>query len=137
MSYIAYLIGSGLLLWALIPLFKKDSTWVSMYLENEELEDHKKRVYGNIADLEFDYAMGRLSDKDFKSVRQSFLTEAGRVIEKLEQEASSELRAQIIKDTSVLGKKKPHKKKKNMCPDCGSKNQLEAKFCMKCGKELS
>ncbi len=137
MSYIAYMIGLALLSWAILPLFKKDSTWISVYWKTEELEEHKKRVYGNIADLEFDYAMGRLSDKDFANVRQSFLSEAGRVIEKLEQEKASDLSARIRQDANKLGKHKTKKNKMNFCPDCGSKNLTEAKFCMNCGRKLS
>lgn len=136
MTYFGYLIGVGLLFWAMVPLFKKDSIWVSVYLDTDELQDRKKQVYGNIADLEFDYAMGRLSDDDFNRVRQSFLSEAGRVIQKIESENSSELSARIIRDAQSIHKKKKSKQVKK-CPHCQSKNQAEAVFCMECGKELS
>ncbi len=52
MMYLAYFIGLAFLVWIMLPLFKKDSTWVSFYMEMEELADKKQRVYGNIADLE-------------------------------------------------------------------------------------
>lgn len=136
MTYIAYLIGTALLVWALLPLFKKDSTWISLYMETEELAERKQRVYGNIADLEFDYAMGRLSEKDFTSVRKSFLNEAGIVIRKIEEQKSSDLMNRILDDVKNLDKKKK-KQKKHLCSGCGSENLPEAKFCMKCGKELS
>ena len=145
MSILAYLTGLAFLAWSILPLFKKDSTWVSLYLETEELADRKQRVYGNIADLEFDYAMGRLSEKDFTSIRQSFLSEAGRLMEKIEGQKSSELMERIQKDLGQLGKKKHSKKSKIskisdgslFCIECGTENVSEAKFCMKCGKEMS
>ena len=143
MSYFAYLTGLAFLVWIVMPLFKKDSTWVSLYMEAEELADKKQRVYGNIADLEVDFAMGRLSEKDFKSVRQSFLSEAGRVIEKLENQKSSKFMDRIQSDMDNLGKKKKKNKKKSkstaavFCTECGTENIAEAKFCMKCGKGLS
>ncbi len=142
MSYLAYLTGLAFLIWIIMPLFKKDSTWISLYMEVEELADRKQRVYGNIADLEFDYAMGRLSEKDFTSIRHSFLSEAGRVIEKIEEQKSGDLMKRIEKDVANLGKRKKIKKnkkidKKGSCPECGTENLPEAKFCMKCGKELS
>jgi len=141
MSAVAYIIGIAFLVWVILPLFKKDSTWVSLYMEVDELADRKQRVYGNIADLEFDFAMGRLSEKDFTNIRQSFLSEAGRVIEKLEAQKSSKLMDRIQDDISQLGKKKKKKKSKStahvFCIECGSENLVEAKFCMKCGKELS
>ena len=143
MSYLAYLTGLTFLAWIVMPLFKKDSTWVSLHMEVEELAERKQRVYGNIADLEFDFAMGRLSEKDFKIIRQSFLSEAGRVLEKLEGQKSTELMDRIQNDIAHLGKKKKKntKKSKNaapvFCTECGTENLTEAKFCMKCGKGLS
>ncbi|MBT3228857.1 MAG: zinc ribbon domain-containing protein [Candidatus Marinimicrobia bacterium] len=142
MSFLAYTTGIAFLIWIILPLFKKDSTWVSLYMEADELADKKKRVYGNIADLEFDFAMGRLSEKDFKHIRQAFLSEAGRVIEKLESQKSSAFMDRIENDISNLGKKRKTKKKnknrsKVFCIECGTENLPEAKFCMKCGKEMS
>ena len=143
MSALAYLTGIAFLIWIIFPLFKKDSTWVSLYIEADELEDKKQRVYGNIADLEFDFAMGRLSEKDFKHIRQSFLSEAGRVIEKLESQKSNAFMERIQNDIDNLGKKKKKAKKgktsglKAFCTECGAENLPEAKFCMKCGKEMS
>jgi hypothetical protein len=141
MVYLAYLTGLAFLIWMIMPLFKKDSTWVSIHMEVEELADRKQRVYGNIADLEFDFAMGRLSEKDFKTIRHSFLNEAGRVIAKLEGQKSKELMDRIQNDIAHLGKKKQKKKSKKdasvFCISCGTENLAEAKFCMKCGKGLS
>ncbi len=136
MSYLAYLIGILLLGWASMPLFKKDSTWISLFMETEELENKKQRVYGNIADLEFDYAMGRLSESDFSAIRQSFVSEAGRVIQKIEDQKSPALMDRINQDLGKLGKKNSKQPKKQSCLNCGSENLPEAKFCMKCGKEL-
>ena len=135
MSYLAYLLGFAALIWACLPLFKKDRTWISLIMETEELEDQKQRVYGNIADLEFDYAMGRLSESDFSRIRKSFLSEAGRVIQRLEDQKSPGFLKRIEKDLGNLNKKK--KTKKSKCENCGNKNLPEASFCMKCGKELS
>lgn len=127
------------MVWIIMPLFKKDSTWVSLHMEAEELADQKQRVYGNIADLEFDFAMGRLSESDFNEIRQSFLREAGRVIEKLESQKSSKLMERIENDVAHLGKKKKKSSKSDTryCIECGTENQSTAKFCMKCGEELS
>ncbi len=139
MTILGYVTGIAFLIWIILPLFKKDSTWVSLYVEAEELADKKQRVYGNIADLEFDFAMGRLSEKDFKRIRQSFLSEAGRVIEKLESQKSSALMERINNDIDNLDKSKKSKTSSSrvFCIVCGAENLPEAKFCMKCGKEIS
>jgi methionine synthase II (cobalamin-independent) len=140
MSFFAYLLGGVFLIWALAPLFKKDSTWISLHMEGEELEDRKQRVYGNIADLEFDYAMGRLSEKDFNEIRRSFLSEAGKVMQQLEDQRSSKLVDTIKKDVEQLSKKGKKSKKAEAakyCPDCGAKAKLNARFCTECGGALS
>jgi len=138
MSILAYLLGASLLVWSMMPLFKKDSSWISLYMELEELEDRKQRVYGNIADLEFDYAMGRLSESDFTEVRQSFMNDAGRVIQKLEDQRSADLEERVKQDIKNIGKKSGSKKiKHQFCGKCGSENSLDAKFCTKCGEGLS
>jgi len=138
MSLLGYALGLLSLTWMILPLFKKDSTWVSLHMEADELEDRKQRVYGNIADLEFDFAMGRLSEADFKDIRQSFLSEAGKVVERLESQKSDKLMERIHRDIDHLGKKKKKSKtaKHVYCTDCGAENLVEAKFCMECGKEL-
>ena len=138
MSILAYLIGAGFLVWAASPLLKKDVTWISLIMDHEELEDKKKRVYGNIADLEFDYAMGRLSEKDFTVIRESFMKEAGRVIQMIEEQDLPELTQRIQND--VQNSKKSHTTTvdaKTTCAKCGSENVNEAKFCMSCGEPLS
>lgn len=139
MSFLAFIVGGLFLIWSLLPLFKKDSTWISLHMESDELEDRKQRVYGNIADLEFDYAMGRLSEKDFNEIRKLFLAEAGRVIQKLEDQKSSKLMDQIKRDaTQLSGKKKARKgKSEHTCSKCGHENLRDARFCSQCGKELT
>ncbi|MEA3287362.1 MAG: zinc ribbon domain-containing protein [Candidatus Marinimicrobia bacterium] len=137
MSILAYLLGTATLIWAMLPLFKKDSTWISLIVESDALEDQKKRVYGNITDLEFDYAMGRLSEPDFNKIRQSFLREAGRVIQKLEDQKSADLIAQIEQDVKQLNNGKSKNNKKHICKTCGKENLPSARFCMECGQELT
>ena len=138
MTVVGFIIGLALLSWAALPFFKKDTTWISLHMENEDLADRKQRVYGNIADLEFDHAMGRLSEKDFTSIRQAFLREAGRVVEQLEQQKSSDLSERIENDLHHLNKGKKAKpgKSQKFCTHCGHPIQKTAKFCGSCGKEL-
>ncbi|MCF7808552.1 MAG: zinc ribbon domain-containing protein [Candidatus Marinimicrobia bacterium] len=141
MTYLGIIMGLAFLAWAVLPLFQKDTTWVSMMMDYQELEDEKKRVYGNIADLEFDYAMGRLSEKDFNVIRQDFLKEAGRVIKKLDEQDTSSIMKQIERDVDNLGGKKGKKKANrkghdSKCPNCQTVNDPAAKFCMSCGESL-
>ena len=138
MTVFGFIVGLILLGWGLWPLFQKDSTWVSIQMDAADLEDRKQRVYGNIADLEFDYAMGRLSEADFDAIRSSFLAEAGKVIEKIEGRQHGKLMDRIDKDadSSLKGKSSGKKSGKKFCSQCGEKNKANAKFCTSCGEAL-
>ena len=138
MTFLGFILAMLLVVWIMLPLLRKDTPWVSLADDFADLEDEKQRVYGNIADLEFDYAMGRLSDKDFTTIRQSFLVEAGAVIKKLDQAQTSDIMKQIEEDLKHLPKKKASSKKKaKVCGACGTENLKNANFCMSCGEGLS
>ncbi|MGM0575475.1 MAG: hypothetical protein ACQEXJ_07065 [Myxococcota bacterium] len=49
------------------------------------LEDEKVRLLTTIRDLEFEHAMGKLSDEDYAALRGRFEGRAVRVIEQLER----------------------------------------------------
>ena len=130
--------------WVVSPLFKKDTTWVSLHLESDDLNDRKRQVYGNIADLDFDYAMGRLSESDFQNIRKSFLAEAGRVMEQVERRKTSDIVERIQKDANLVAKAttdqflQPEQTAETSvkCPHCGTRNPAAAHFCMSCGGTL-
>ena len=144
MTILAFLIGLAFMGWAVYPMLQKDTTWVSLHLESDDLNDRKQQVYGNIADLDFDYAMGRLSESDFRNIRQTFLAEAGRVLEQYEKRKTSAIVEQIQQDaehlvasgTSHKHGNSPNSSAQVRCPQCGRENPAEARFCMDCGGSL-
>jgi len=49
------------------------------------LNQKKDSVYANIKELDFEYEMGRLSEEDFRRIRQDYLAEAEEVIKAIDK----------------------------------------------------
>ena len=138
MSPIAYILGLGLLAWVVSPLFRRSGLVYEVHSQADDLEDKKMRVYGTIKELAFDYALGRLSEQDFQTIRGQFTQEASHVVAKLEQLQKHDLDALIAADlkkldaTPTTGAEDTGK----FCIECGHKNPAKAKFCSACGEKF-
>lgn len=49
------------------------------------MEENKLELYSAIKEIEFDHGLGKLSDEDFKELRQSYIYEAAKVVRKIEK----------------------------------------------------
>lgn len=141
MTIFGFILGAVLLIWVLFPLFKKLGFWVPLDESIRDLEDHKQRVYRNITDLEFDFAMGRLSEGDFNRIRNEFAREAGQVLEKIEGSRDGRITDMIERDLKKLGTSPAEHHQvqadKKFCTACGSENAAQAKFCISCGEAFA
>ncbi|MCF7801052.1 MAG: hypothetical protein K9N34_03435 [Candidatus Marinimicrobia bacterium] len=135
---IAYILGFLILGWVISPLFKRGGLIYEVHGQAEDLEDKKLRVYGNIKDLEFDYAMGRLSEKDFQDIRGQFTREASKVVARLEELQKHDLDTLIEADLKRVNHEPVVEVEKNekYCIECGHKNPAKAKFCAACGEKF-
>ncbi len=107
------------------------------------LEQEKTLALRTIKELEFDRAMGKVSDEDFREMSARLRTRAGRLIKQLD--AGSGYRSQIEKDlvkrlgdasdgNRPLTGKSAHAAL--ACPQCSTNNDPDAKFCKACGEKL-
>lgn len=135
---IAYILGFLILTWVISPLFKRGGLIYEVHGQTEDLEDKKMRVYGNIKDLEFDYAMGRLSENDFQEIRGQFTREASEVVARLEELQKHDLDALIEADLKRVNHESVAEveKSEKYCIECGHKNPAKAKFCAACGEKF-
>ena len=108
------------------------------------LEQEKTLALRTIKELEFDRAMGKVSDEDFREMSARLRTRAGRLIKQLD--AGSGYRSQIEKDLiKRLGDasdgNRPSTGKAahaaHACPKCSTNNDPDARFCKACGEELA
>ena len=101
------------------------------------LEREKLLTLRSIKELEFDRAMGKLSDADWHEMSGRLRARAGGLMKQLD--AGSGYREQIERDLAKrLAEPAPATSPRgNFCTECGTKNEGDAKFCKNCGHKLS
>jgi len=132
--------------YVVLPLFRdsKAATDVDLLAETEmdRLMDRKTVIYRNIKDLEFEHAMGRLSDADFRRLEADHKNDAANILAKLDQlGASDNLDAAIERDIASRKAKlfpagSARGKELSRCPSCGAEVVAGKKFCADCGQRL-
>jgi hypothetical protein len=112
------------------------------------LEREKTLVLRSIKELEFDHAMGKVSDKDFAEMSARLRSRAAGLIRQLD--AGSAYRDEIEKEIAKRVGQKVEKSDAGprggpqgsapdaikSCPQCGQGNDPDAKFCKNCGSKL-
>lgn len=104
------------------------------------LEQEKANTLRTIKELEFDRAMGKMSEDDFRDMSTRLRARAARLIRQLD--AGSGYRSTIENDLAKrLGDSHPAPAhsgvEKRVCPSCSTTNDVDAKFCKSCGERLS
>lgn len=113
------------------------------------LEREKALVLRSIKELEFDRAMGKVSDKDFAEMSTRLRGRAAGLLRQLD--AGTAYREQIEKEIEkrlgappeplIPGRagESPERSRRATardCPACGKTNDLDARFCKHCGDRL-
>ena len=99
------------------------------------LEQDKALALRTIKELEFDRAMGKLSEEDFREMSGRLRTRAARLIKQLD--AGSGYRDQIERDLAKrLGQSAATVQATRACAQCAVPNDPDAKFCKNCGARL-
>ncbi len=108
------------------------------------LEREKMLALRSIKELEFDRAMGRVSDEDFKEMSGRLRTRAARLMRQLDAgtgyreqiERELEKRLEAKKDDAGARAVKPARAAL-ICGACETTNDADARFCKGCGQPLS
>ena len=112
---------------------EEDRTVIIGQRTRAALEREKHLTLRSIKELEFDRAMGRLSEEDFKEMSGRLRARAAGLIKQLDAGAS--YREQIETD---LAKRMGERAATNRtCASCQTKNDPDARFCKSCGQALS
>jgi zinc-ribbon domain len=100
------------------------------------LEREKLLTLRTIKELEFDRAMGKLSDADWQEMSGRLRARAAGLMKQLD--AGSGYREQIERDLAkrLAEPAAAPSTRGNFCTDCGTKNEGDAKFCKNCGHKL-
>ncbi len=109
--------------------FKADSNHKA-----NDLVERKEAIYAAIKEIEFDYQMGKLSETDFKELRQQYKDEAIGLLGKIDQ-----VQEKAVKAKDVYATKKPINSTGpgvNFCWLCGTSVTKGDAFCVSCGNKL-
>jgi hypothetical protein len=93
----------------------------------EHLEQRRARIYEQLRDLQFEFRVGKLSEADYQTTKQSLQTELAGVL------------AQLDKASGQAPPPAPAVKAvdRTKCPHCGAKFAQPMKFCGQCGKAIA
>jgi len=126
-----------------MPLFTepKGNLEVELLAETEldRLMNRKAVIYSNLKDLEFEFAMGRLADGDFRRLESGFKMEAAEILQKLDQLGIEENlddgieKAIAARKTALAAGSGPAQ---SHCPSCGAELLPGKQFCADCGRRL-
>jgi hypothetical protein len=104
------------------------------------LEREKLLALRAIKDLEFDRAMGKLSETDWHEMSSRLRARAARLMRQLD--AGTSYREQIERDVAKrLGERAAAAPVSaasagHFCTQCGARNETDARFCKNCGQKL-
>ena len=99
------------------------------------LEREKALVLRSIKELEFDKAMGKLSESDWQEMSGRLRARATRLMRQLD--AGGGYRARVEADlVKRLGEAPAEVAPARFCSSCGAERDSDAKFCKQCGAKL-
>ena len=102
------------------------------------LEQEKSLALRTIKELEFDRAMGKVSEEDFRAMSTRLRARAARLIKQLD--AGSGYRALIERDLTKRlsdSSEKAAAPAGRTCTACETPNDTDARFCKRCGERLA
>ena len=137
-----------------LPLTQKSATFGPRLLGGRTraaLEREKTLVLRSIKELEFDHAMGKVSEKDFADMGARLRARATRLMRQLD--AGAGYRSEIEKEiTKRIGDAPPAAGSQEQarggsteqappyvagrCASCGTSNDADARFCKHCGHSI-
>jgi len=101
------------------------------------LEREKMLVLRSIKELEFDRAMGKLSENDWQEMSVRLRARAAGLIRQLDAGVTyrAQVEADLVKRLGGLSAT-PEAEPARFCASCGSERDTDARFCKNCGAKL-
>ena len=125
-ALVALTLGIGA--WVLFPVIRGTRTEWEISEEDTplgRLSLRKEVLLGNLQDLDFEFAMGKLAEHDYRSMRESLKRQTMKIMEQMDVVQSSPTRPDS-KATPAA----------NACGACGGALPKEAHFCPVCGEKV-
>ncbi len=143
---IAIILSIILLIYVIIPLTEKKYKlafvpFIKKNKKENDLRERKNELLRALKEIEFEYQMGKLSEKDYKDLRNDYQTNALKILKELDEKNNGKSEIDDIENEI----RKYRSKKKNVsastkhlkyCPNCEKRVDAKFKFCTNCGKSL-
>jgi hypothetical protein len=106
------------------------------------LDERKAAIYDNLRDLQFEFRVGKLSDRDYQNTKMDLQKELAAVLaetDRLKQQlgGAKEARAAAAPAPKpVPASAAPKSGTGYQCPSCGASFETNLKFCGECGKPM-
>jgi hypothetical protein len=102
------------------------------------IEREKTLVLRSIKELEFDHAMGKVSDQDFAEMGLRLRTRAAGLLRQLDAGASysSQIEQELARRVAAAVPVATESRNDRFCTQCGAASAAAAKFCGQCGHKL-
>lgn len=106
----------------------------------KELEREKQLVLKAIKEIELDYQMRKIAERDYREMVERYRTRAMRLITEIE--AGDDFRALIERELALRLKLQAAEPapapapSPRTCAGCGTANDQDAQFCKKCGQRF-
>jgi hypothetical protein len=102
------------------------------------IEREKTLVLRSIKELEFDHAMGKVSDQDFAEMGLRLRTRAAGLLRQLDAGASysSQIEQELARRLAAAPPGQTGPRAGGFCTQCGAAMAASAKFCGQCGHKL-
>jgi hypothetical protein len=113
---------------------EEDRTAMIGHRTRAALEREKMLALRSIKELEFDRAMGKLSESDWREMSGRLRARATRLMRQLD--AGTGYRDQIERDLAARLTNAPVPKGPATCAACATVNDADARFCKNCGNKL-
>jgi len=107
------------------------------------LDREKTLVLRSLKELEFDRAMGKVSDADFREMGGRLRARARSLLKQLDVDGAAyrdlierELAERVMQGGEVSADTASSQAARLVCGNCGGSNERDAKFCKSCGTAL-
>jgi hypothetical protein len=122
------------------PLFFRydDRTAMVGQRTRAALEREKLFALRSIKELEFDHAMGKLSESDWQEMSGRLRARAARLMRQLDAGASyrAQVERDLVKRLGGTSEEATPQAQARFCGACGAARDADARFCKQCGARL-
>ena len=142
-TIVLLLLGAGVLLFIFAPVFSGYPYRIlssSASNGGDDLMTQKQNAYNNILDLDFEYTMGRITEEDYRRLRDEYKQDAAQILERIDRiEKGGSAYDEWIERAVVIHKNNGGdgpESELSHCPNCRNTIKGADKFCIHCGHKL-